>query len=64
MNSSKTLEDIKEVSDSYCLPRPRSMSYPRAQGVLVMSAYGGLRATFLGLKFHLKAIFGGLRFAI
>ena len=24
-----------------------------------MFAYGGVRAMFLGLKFHLKAIFGG-----
>ena len=29
-----------------------------------MFAYGGVRAMFLGLKFHLKAIFWGLRFAI
>ena len=28
-----------------------------------MFAYGGVRATFLGLKFHLKAIFLGLKFA-
>ena len=27
-------------------------------GVLAMFAYGGVRAMFLGLKFHLKAIFG------
>ena len=36
--------------------------YPRV--VLAMFAYGGVRAMFLGLKFHVKAIFGGLRFAI
>ena len=29
-----------------------------------MFAYEGVRAMFLGLKFHLKAIFGGLRFEI
>ena len=28
-----------------------------------MFAYGGVRAMFLGLKFHLKAIFLGLNFA-
>ena len=27
-------------------------------GVLPMFAYGGVRAMFLGLKFHSKAIFG------
>ena len=32
-------------------------------GVLAMFAYGGVRAMFLGLKFHLKAIFLGLNFA-
>ena len=30
-----------------------------AQGVLAMFAYGGVRGMFLGLKFHLKAIFWG-----
>ena len=30
---------------------------------LVMFAYGGVRAMFLGLKFHLKAIFLGLKSA-
>ena len=34
------------------------------RGVLAMFAYGGVRAMFLGLKFHLKAIFWGLKFAI
>ena len=34
------------------------------KGVLAMFAYGGVRAMSLGLKFHLKAIFGGLKFAI
>ena len=34
------------------------------RGVLAMFAYGGVHAMFLGLKFHLKAIFLGLRFAI
>ena len=28
-----------------------------------MFAYGGVRAMFLGLKFHLKTIFLGLQFA-
>ena len=28
-----------------------------------MFAYGGVRAMFLGLKFHLKTIFLGLKFA-
>ena len=28
-----------------------------------MFAYGGVRVMFLGLKFHLKAIFLGLKFA-
>ena len=28
-----------------------------------MLVYRGVRATFLGLKFHLKAIFLGLKFA-
>ena len=32
-------------------------------GVLVIFAYGGVRAMFLGLKFHLKAIYLGLKFA-
>ena len=31
--------------------------------VLVMLAYGGVRAMFLGLKFHLKAIFLDPKFA-
>ena len=31
-------------------------------GVLAMFAYGGVRAMFLGLKVHLKAIFFGLKF--
>ena len=33
------------------------------QGVLPMLAYRGVRAVFLGLKFHLKAIFLGPKFA-
>ena len=33
------------------------------KGVLEMFAYGGVRAMFLGLKFHLKAIFFCLNFA-
>ena len=32
-------------------------------GVLAMFAYGGVRVMFLGLKFHLKAIFLGLKFS-
>ena len=36
----------------------------RPGGRVAMFAYGGVRAMFWGLKFHLKAIFGGLRFAI
>ena len=32
-------------------------------GVLAMFAYGGVSAMFLGLKFHLKVIFLGLKFA-
>ena len=30
-------------------------------GVLAMFAYGGAHAMFLGLKFHLKAFFGGFK---
>ena len=33
------------------------------RGVLAMFAYRGVLAMFLGLKFHLKAIFLGLKFA-
>ena len=32
-------------------------------GALAMFAYGSVRAMILGLKFHLKAIFLGLKFA-
>ena len=35
----------------------------RPQGVLPMLTYRGVRAVFLGLKFHLKAIFLGPKFA-
>ena len=33
------------------------------RGVLAMFAYGGVRAMFMGLKFHLKAIILDLKFA-
>ena len=36
---------------------------PSPWGVLAMFAYGGVRAMFWGLKFHLKAIFLGLKFS-
>ena len=32
-------------------------------GILAMFPYGGVRAMFMSLKFHLKAIFLGLKFA-
>ena len=41
---------LSEVGQMICL-EPQG-------GVLAMFAYGGVRAMFLGLKFHLKAIFG------
>ena len=50
------ISTLSEVGQMICL-EPRT-------GVLAMFAYGGVRAMFLGLKFHLKAIFWGLRFAI
>ena len=36
---------------------------PMGEGVLAMFAYEDVRAMFLRLKFHLKAIFLGLKFA-
>ena len=34
------------------------------KGVLVIFVYGGVRGMLLGLRFHMKAILGGLKFVI
>ena len=52
---------LKFIAATNCLHQCFDHLKPR--GVLAMFAYGGVRVMFLGLKFHLKAIFLGPKFA-